>query len=157
MYHTLGIDLPSKGRNGMACLASALRTLPYPSSGPLTTAHLLLLTPSSTSSLQTPFANLPCRLPDYSVCLFEMSSAGQFFFEFQRASHSLWSAVANGNPEKAVSLKPCLGFSPFSTSKKIIDFLLSGKKDCWFRFLWPLCPAVVAASPKHGKKDKDKT
>lgn len=135
MYHTLGIDLPSKGRNGMACLASALLTLPYPSSGPLTTAHLLLLTPSSTPSLQTPLTNLPCRVPDNSVFQFEMSSAGQFFFEFRRALHWLRSAAANGNPEKAVSLKPCLRFSPFSTSKKIIGFPLSGKRDCWFRFL----------------------
>lgn len=40
IHHTLGIDLPSEGRNGMACLASPLLTLPHPSSG------LLLLTSS---------------------------------------------------------------------------------------------------------------
>lgn len=33
IYHTLGIDWPSAGRNGMARLASPLLTLPHPSSG----------------------------------------------------------------------------------------------------------------------------
>lgn len=149
MYHTLGIDLPSKGRNGMACLASALLTLPYPSSGPLTTAHLLLLTPSSTSSLQMPFTNLPCRVPNYSVFLFEMSSAGQFFFEFQCCSQQ--------KPRESSFVETLSRLLTFFHQQEIIGFPLSGKKDCWFRFLWPLCPAVVAASPKHGKKDKDKT